>query len=73
MKIVTENDFRMPQYRDEKVEDYEFRADGALVRKDRWVTAIYEIVSIMGISTREFEISDVVDAVRTLKDMQDNA
>ena len=63
---VTEKDFRQPEYRDAKVEDYEFRSDGALVRKDRWETAIQSIRSIVGIDCREFEITDVVDAVRKL-------
>ena len=66
VREVTEKDFRQPEYRDAKVEDYEFRSDGALVRKDRWETAIQSIRSIVGIDCREFEITDVVDAVRKL-------
>ena len=63
---VTEQDFRMPEFRDAKVEDYEFRADGKLVRKDRWERAIGSIRFLVGLDGREFEISDVVDAVRKL-------
>jgi hypothetical protein len=63
---VTEQDFRMPEFRDAKVEDYEFRADGKLVRKDRWQQGIYRIVSAVGMSVREFEIDDVVERVEQL-------
>lgn len=63
---VTERDFRCPEFRDAKVEDYEFRADGKLVRKDRWESAIHEIRHLVGPHGREFEIPDVVAAVRKL-------
>lgn len=66
VREVTEKDFRCPEYRDAKVEDYEFRSDGALVRKDRWETAIQSIRYLVGIDAREFEIPEVVDAVRKL-------
>ena len=45
---VTELDFRKPEFRHAKVEEYEFRDDGALVRKDRWVCGIRQISSIVG-------------------------
>lgn len=64
---VTEQDFRRPEFRDAKVEDYEFRADGALVRKDRWEQGIHRIHNIVGRIGREFEIGDVVSAVEKLK------
>lgn len=63
---VTERDFRMPEFMDAKVEDYEFRNDGKLVRKDRWERGIQTIRSLVGLNQREFEISEVVDAVRAL-------
>ena len=63
---VTERDFRMPEFMDAKVEDYEFRNDGKLVRKDRWERGIHTIRSLVGLNQREFEISEVVDAVRAL-------
>jgi hypothetical protein len=63
---VTERDFRMPEFRDAKVEDYEFRADGKLVRKDRWECAIGSIRHMVGVTGREFEIPDVVEAVRKM-------
>lgn len=66
-RSVTERDFRMPEFRDAKIEDYEIRADGKVVRKDRWETGIHQIKGIVGSSRGEFEISDVVDAVRKLR------
>lgn len=70
-RVVTELDFRMPELRDAKVEDYEFREDGKLVRKDRWKSAVFSICGLVGVSLRAFEITDVVDAVQTLaKDTQ---
>lgn len=65
-RVVTELDFRKPEYRDAKVEDYEFRADGALVRKDRWEVGIRTICGLVGMSGRDFEIPDVVSKVEQL-------
>jgi hypothetical protein len=64
MRQVTEEDFRMPEFRNAKVEDYEFRDDGKLVRKDRWERGIHTIRAIIGQGGREFEIDDVVEQVR---------
>lgn len=65
---VTERDFRLPEFRDAKVEDYELRGDGKVVRKDRWEMAIHTIRDLCGIgSRREFEIPEVVEAVRALR------
>jgi len=63
---VTERDFRKPEFLDAKPEDYERRPDGAIVRKDRWETAIREIADIVGLgeSCSGFEIVDVVKLVR---------
>lgn len=67
-RAVTERDFRMPEFADAKVEDYEFRKDGKVVRKDRWETGIRNIASILGLlKNREFEIQDVVNAVAALE------
>ena len=60
---VTERDFRKPEFMDAQPEDYEFRGDGAVVRKDRWETGIHQIRCIVGPKGREFEIADVVAAV----------
>lgn len=65
-RMVTERDLRQPEFRDAKLEDLEFRADGAIVRKYRWETGIRRIVSILGMSRSDFEIDDVVSKVRAL-------
>jgi len=66
-KQVTENDFRMPEYKDAILEDYEFRADGKLVRKDRWERGIRNIAFILG-NNREFEIEDIIKEVEIIKE-----
>lgn len=63
-KKVTEADFRKPEFVDASPEDYEFRADGAVVRKDRWERGIRDIGNILGWARKEFEVSDIVDEVR---------
>lgn len=68
---VTEIDFRQPQFRDAKVEDYEFRNDGAVVRKDRWERAVQTIRELVGIHSNEFEIDDVVAKVERLVEDED--
>lgn len=67
-RVVTEQDFRMPEYRTAKPEDYEFRDDGKLVRKDRWEMAVQSIRIAVGLDGREFEIDDVVAKVEALAD-----
>lgn len=64
---VTERDFRRPEFIDARPEDWEFREDGAIVRKDRWEQGIHLIHSIVGPHRREFEIREVIDAVSNLK------
>lgn len=64
---VTEMDFRSEEFRNAKVEDYEFRGDGKVVRKDRWEMAIHKIRSLCGGNARdEFEIPEVIQAVEAL-------
>lgn len=63
---VTEWDFRQPKFRDANPADYEFREDGAIVRKDRWQTAIYRIQHLLGDTRREFEVDDTFAAVKAL-------
>lgn len=65
-RAVTESDFRMPEYRNAIPEDYEFRPDGALVRKDRWENGIHSIRVLVGLSATNFEIVDVVNSVSKL-------
>lgn len=64
---VTERDIRMPEFRDvEDLDELEIRADGKIVRKDRWETAIHSIRYALGDRRREFEIEDIVSAVKAL-------
>jgi len=64
---VTEADFRLPEFRDAKVEDYEFRKDGKLVRKDRWERGMHRIADALDMNSREgFEIEDLVTRVEEL-------
>ena len=65
-KTVCEADFRIPELRDAKVEDYEFNDNGQLVRKDRWKNAIYDICGLVGCNTRDFELNVVFEAVEKL-------
>lgn len=65
-KKVTEQDFRLPEFRDADPEDYEFRDDGKVVRKDRWKTGMHSVASAMGFPRGGFEIDDVVEAVRQM-------
>lgn len=63
---VTERDFRAPEFRDAKVEDYEFRGDGKVVRKDRWETGIRRIAGLLGMSREEWEVPEIVERVDAL-------
>ena len=64
--IVTEKDFRKEKFKFAKVEDYEFREDGELVRKDRWEAAVRAMATALKINTRDFEIVEVVQSVDDL-------
>lgn len=66
-RIVTERDLRHPDFRNGEPEDYEFRNDGKIVRKDRWEMAVQHIRGIVGIDARaDWEIADVIAAVEGL-------
>lgn len=69
MRQVTERDLRMPEFRDAKPEDLEFREDGKLVRKDRWEVALRNVVSAIGWSRREFEVHEVSAEVSRIKEL----
>lgn len=66
MRQVTEEDFRMPEFRGKDPKDYEFRQDGKVVRKDRWENGIHSIRYALGDNRREFEVGDIVSAVHAL-------
>jgi len=68
---VTERDFRKEEFLNSKPEDYEFRDDGKIVRKDRWEKGIHVIASLF--DYRDFEIDDVVSSVRKMRDALDEA
>lgn len=71
-RAVTEADFRMPEFRDAKPEDYEFDGTGEVVRKDRWEKAVRQIVGALedaghvGMARRKFTIAHVVTRVHAL-------
>jgi hypothetical protein len=45
---------------------FEVRADGVLARKDRWQWGVRRIAALLWGNRREFEIDEVVEAVRKL-------
>jgi len=47
-------------------DEYEVRADGMRVRKDRWQVGIRRIVALLWGNRKEFEIDEVVEAVCAL-------
>ena len=65
---VTEQDFRKPEFVGADPEDYEFRQDGSVVRKDRWEQGIRSIASTLTECAREFEIDNLVKIVNYLMD-----
>ena len=65
-RSVTERDVRMPEFKDAKLDDLEFRRNGKIVRKDRWETGIQSIRSLLGDCRNEFEITEIVQAVKAL-------
>lgn len=67
---VMEKDLRAPEYREGKPEDYEFRSDGKIVRKDRFKRGMQDIATILFGGRHEYEISEVVAAVHKLKGVQ---
>ncbi len=62
MRQVTERDLRRPGMEDSKPEEFEFREDGELVRKDRWQQGIRRIAAALRTS-RNFDINDIVGRV----------
>jgi len=64
---VTERDFRKEEFKYADPEDYEFRGDGQIVRKDRWEKGIRSIYSLLsGTGAGEFEIVNLVEAIEWL-------
>ncbi|MFC2994690.1 hypothetical protein ACFODO_05250 [Acinetobacter sichuanensis] len=68
---VTEQDIRLPQFRDTKLEDLEFDGSGEVVRKDRFETSMRKISGMLhgvnGLSARSgWACEQVVEAVDQL-------
>ncbi|GAA0907459.1 hypothetical protein GCM10009552_15450 [Rothia nasimurium] len=67
MREVTERDMRDPKYGPGQPGEFEFREDGAIVRKDRWEMGIRRIADAVGaLEQRQFEIADVVKRVEDM-------
>ena len=71
--LVTEQDIRLPQFRDAKLEDLEFDASGEVVRKDRFEKSMRKISSMLhgvnGLSARgSWTCEQVVEAVQIVLD-----
>jgi hypothetical protein len=67
---VTEKDLRAPEFRQGGPEEYEFRDDGKIVRKDRFKCGMQSIAAIIFGARYEYEIPEVVAAVHKLKGIQ---
>lgn len=72
-RVVTERDLRAPEFAEGTPDDYEFRDDGKIVRKDRWERGIHSIAAILGHSRRGFEIPDLVEELRLLVEAKEAA
>jgi hypothetical protein len=69
--VVTEFDLRAPEFKQSgaKPEDFEFRVDGTIVRKDRWETGIRDIANVFNMG-RSFEIDDLVSRIEMLNNIE---
>lgn len=67
---VTERDLRAPQFREGGPEEYEFRSDGKIVRKDRFKRGMQDIAAILFGGSYDYEIPEVVAAVHKLNGVQ---
>jgi hypothetical protein len=64
---VTEDDVRLPEFRGIRLDNLEFRDDGKVVRKDRWMMGMYRVAGHLGMSARKgFEIEEVVERIEKL-------
>lgn len=67
---VTERDLRNPAFAEGDPSDYEFRADGKIVRKDRFKRGMQDIAAIIFGRRHDYEIDEVVKAVHKLNGVQ---
>lgn len=66
-RSVIERDLRMPEYRDVSPDDLEFRGDGKIVRKDRFITGMRDIAWMF--FNGDYEIPDIVARVKFARDL----
>ena len=66
MHKVTERDLRDPRFKEGEPEDYEFREDGSIARKDRWEIGIRKIAGMIGYSRKTWEIEDIIEEVQNI-------
>lgn len=64
---VTERDLRAAEYSDGKPDEYEFRNDGKIVRKDRFQRGMRDIAAIVFGCGHDYEIADVIKAIQSLQ------
>lgn len=64
---VMEKDLRDPAFREGDISEYEFRADGKIVRKDRFERGMRDIASIIFGPRHGYEVDEVVAAVHRLQ------
>lgn len=67
---VMERDLRCAEFRNGDADEYEFRDDGKIVRKDRFVMGMRDIAAILFGARHEYEIAEVIAAVHRLKGVQ---
>jgi len=63
---VTERDLRAAEYSDGRPDEYEFRSDGKIVRKDRFQRGMRDIAAIVFGCGHDYEIVDVIKAIHSL-------
>lgn len=68
MSQPTDDDFRLPEFRGAKIEEYEFDSTGQLVRKDRFKTSMFAIAESLDINCRRegWKCDDAVEGVDAL-------
>jgi hypothetical protein len=64
---VMERDLRAAEFSDGKPDEYEFRSDGKIVRKDRFQRGMRDIATIVFGCGHDYEIADVVKAIHGLQ------
>jgi len=67
---VMERDLRAPEYREGKPDEYEFRGDGKIVRRDRFQSGMRDIAAIVFGSGHDYEIAEVIKAVHRLQSVR---